>query len=67
MKSGNVIRKFLKEKGIKNCWLAKKLGISNSTLNSYLNSDMKISNTVRVCEALNISLDEFFERYKEER
>jgi len=65
MKSGQVLKQILKEKGIKNCWFAEQLGISRSTLVSRLNSDIRISDTIKICEVLHITIDEFFERCKE--
>lgn len=63
--TGQLIKQILKERGLKMSWLAKKLKISNSTLASRLNSDLKVSFLIEVCGELNISINDVFTRYIE--
>ena len=65
MKSGEIIKQILKEKGLKISWLAEQLKIKNSTLSTRLNRDLKVDFTLKICKVLKISLNDVYIRYKE--
>lgn len=64
MITGKIIKQILKEKGIKISWLAEQLKMSNSTLSSRLNGDLKVDFTLQICNLINISLNDVYDRYK---
>ena len=66
MKSGRVLKKILKERGIKNNWVAKRLGIANSTFACRLDSELKILDVFKICEIIEMPVDEFCKRCKKE-
>ncbi len=59
------IKQYLEERGIKQSFLRKKLGMSPSTCNAMLNGNRGISaeEYFKICDALGVPLDYF----KEER
>ena len=65
MITGKIIRQILKEKGLKISWLAEQLKMSNSTLSTRLNGDLKVDFTLKICNVLKISLDDVYMKYKE--
>ncbi|MGN1200891.1 MAG: helix-turn-helix domain-containing protein [Candidatus Caccovivens sp.] len=66
MKSGQIIKMILKEKGLKQIWLAKELKISPARLNMMLDRDIKFEEAIRICDALKISVDELSQKQKNE-
>ena len=56
----NQIKEFLEEKGIKQIWLAEKLGKSYNMVNSYIQNRRQPSNEClyEIAEILNISVKE---------
>ena len=64
MITGKIIRQILKEKGLKISWLAEQLKMSNSTLSTRLNGDLKVDFTLQICNLINVSLDDVCARYK---
>jgi transcriptional regulator with XRE-family HTH domain len=64
MITGQIIKQILKEKGLKISWLAEQLKMSNSTLSTRLNGDLKVDFTLQICNLINISLDDLYARYK---
>lgn len=65
MKTGEVIKQILKEKGIKMSWLAEQLKLSSSTLYNRLDEDLKVNFILEICKVINISLDDVFKKYDE--
>lgn len=60
MNVGKSIKSYLNENGIKQSWLAEKIGSSNSALSMQLSSkNMKVSTLFAICEALNVKPDIF--------
>lgn len=59
--TGNNIKAYLKENGIKQCHLAQKVGIPASTLNSMLSEKQKLPVDIyfRICVALGESPTRF--------
>lgn len=65
MKTGEIIKQILKEKGLKISWLAEQLEMKNSTLSTRLNRDLKVDFTLKICKKIGITLDDVCTRYKE--
>ena len=66
MESGQIIKKILLEKGIKQTWFAHKLGIPASTLHSQLTRDLSIIELTKMCSILEIPIDVIFKRMKKD-
>lgn len=66
MKSGVLIKQTLLDRGIKQSWLAKQLGINPSTLNSQLSRDLPSASLVKMCEILHISVETLFQQQKKD-
>lgn len=64
MNSGLIIKNILQERGIKQSWIAKKLNIKKSTLNTQLSKELSCINLFKICELLKISPDEVYKRSK---
>lgn len=65
MITGKIVKQILKEKGLKLSWLAKQLNLSDSTLSTRLNGDLKVGFAMQVCDIIDVSLDDLCARYKE--
>ena len=61
---GEKIKNFIKENGIKQTFLASRLGVSTSTLNAMLNGNRNITaeEYFKICEILNVSVEAFREK-----
>jgi transcriptional regulator with XRE-family HTH domain len=61
---GEKIKIFIKANGIKQTFLANKLGVSNSTLNAMLNGNRNITaeEYFKICQTLNVSVETFREK-----
>jgi len=61
---GEKIKIFIKANGIKQTFLASKLGVSNSTLNTMLNGNRNITaeEYFKICQTLNVSVETFREK-----
>lgn len=64
MKSGLIMKEILIQKGIKQTWVAERLGITDSTLNAKFNTELKVGDVIKICTLINLDLDEFFKIYK---
>ena len=64
MNSGLIIKDILLERGIKQSWIAKKLNIKKSTLNTQLSKELSCINLFKICELLKISPEEVYKRSK---
>ena len=62
--SGLIIKDMLSERGIKQSWIAGKLNISKSTLNTQLSKELSCTNLFKICELLKISPEEVYKRSK---
>lgn len=58
------LKKLLKNKGISSKELAKMTNISCPTISAYINNKIvpKLEPTIRICDALNVSIDYMLER-----
>lgn len=58
----NKIKERLEEKGIKQGWIAKQIGISKTTLSKYVNGNRKIKyeTAVKIAELLDCKPDDIF-------
>ena len=63
MNTGQVIKDILEKTGKKQNWLAKELNISTGTLSAMLKSDLKSLMLFRICEILQISIEEVYKEY----
>ena len=64
MNSGVIIKDILLKRGIKQSWIASKLNIKKSTLNTQLSKELSCVNLFRICELLNISPEEVYKKSK---
>lgn len=68
---GREIKKYLDEKGIKQTYLARKIGMTDWALSGRLagNIELRITEYYRICEALDVSLETFLneETIKDEK
>lgn len=64
MKTGEIVKDILQEKGLKISWLAEKLNIKNNTLSNRLCGELKVDFAIKICDVLKISLDEIYNRYQ---
>ena len=67
MITGKIIKQILKEKGLKISWLAEQLNLATSTLATRLNGDLKVDFTLKICDKINITLDDIYARYLKEK
>lgn len=58
MNTGQIIKKVLKEHGIKQKWLADKLRISQSRLTMILKRDVRVNELASICRVTNIPIME---------
>lgn len=65
---GKKIKAYLNEKGIKQTFLAKETGLSDSAVSDICNSDRKIDcvEYYKICRALGVPMSFFFEGIEEE-
>jgi plasmid maintenance system antidote protein VapI len=58
------INEYLKNKGIKQTWLAEQVGIPTTTLNGIINGkvQMKADLFIRICQVLNVPPETFSEK-----
>lgn len=65
---GKKIKEYLAEKGIKQTFLAKETGLSDSAISDICNNDRRIECTeyYKICKALNVSMDYFMEDREED-
>jgi putative transcriptional regulator len=59
----NKIGEVLKEKGLKQKWLAEQLGMSTVTISTFVNNrrQPKTKDLVRMCDILNVDLTQLIE------
>lgn len=59
----NKIGEVLKEKGLKQRWLAEQLGMSTVTISTFVNNrrQPKTKDLVRMCDILNVDLTQLIE------
>lgn len=65
---GVIIKKYMTEKGIKQTFLAEKMGVSSQVINAILNENRKIEayEYFEICKALDRPLDYFFSQNKKQ-
>ena len=65
---GKKIKEYLAEKGIKQTFLAKETGLSDSAISDICNNDRRIECTeyYKICKALNVPLEHFLADIEEE-
>jgi plasmid maintenance system antidote protein VapI len=65
---GDLIKKHLSERGIKQTYIAKAIGIENNVFSMMLNNKRKITaeEYFRICKAIGINAEYFADQYKEE-
>jgi DNA-binding Xre family transcriptional regulator len=58
------INKYLKDRGIKQSWLAEKVGLPVTTLNGIINGkvQMKADLFIQICQALEVQPETFSEK-----
>ena len=67
MNSGQIIKQIIEKNGIKQNWLAKKLEIPASTLNTALKKEVPFDLLVDICDVLKIPINEIRDIYKEKK
>lgn len=65
MKTGLIIKKILKDKGLKQKWLAQQLNISPARLSLMLDREISFDDAVKICNILGIPINEL-EQKKED-
>lgn len=66
---GSDIKKYLKEKGIKQTYVSEKTDIPTPILNMILNDNRKIevNEYMKICDAIGVPLEQFKPKAKEEK
>ena len=67
MNSGQIIKELIRERGLKQKWIANKLGIASPTLNEMLKKNLTFENVIQICQLINITLLEYYELYQQKR
>lgn len=62
-KSGNILKEMIVEKGVKQSWIANKLGVSPSRFSQMLNNDVGIKVTLDILNLIGFTFEEFNKRY----
>lgn len=68
MSVGAVIGKYLKENGIKQTFLAERVGMPDAKISAIINQGQKIEvvEYYRICRALNVSFEKFLDEAMEQ-
>lgn len=59
MNSGQALKQYLKDNGIKQAWLARQLKISEARVSNMLKVDLQFRTLIKICEILRLNIDEF--------
>lgn len=65
MTTGQAIKVILANKGKKQNWLAKKLGMSPQSLSIMLNNDIKFNTVIKICELLEVTVEDIIKAQEE--
>ena len=67
MNSGQIVKEVIEKNGIKQNWLASRLGIPASTLNTALKKEVPFDLLVDICEVLKIPINDIRDAYIEKK